>query len=371
MKPWMAVLVGVGACGAGGPFRGDVCRLPSAPVVVAPPRERAPRTRNVVLVTIDGVRWQELFGGVDAARAHGLPCGDAAALTPNLHALGRLGVAVGNHGAPVVSSGPKFVSLPGYREIISGRADAACTDNDCGDIDRPTLLDELRAGQALQPGELAVIASWEKIARASALESRGVTVSAGRHAGAGRERLRVSARAAQLLDEGARGKARPGYGDYRPDRFTAPLAREYLRAERPRFLWVALGDTDEYAHRGDYAGYLDALRSADRTVGELWETLGELGRYGEETTLIVTADHGRADSFTDHGEAPESSRVWLVAAGGAVPRAGEREAAHTVHLADIAPTLRALLGLPADENRDAGTPIAELLEPAPAVIVSR
>jgi len=32
--------------------------------------------------------------------------------------------------------------------------------------------------------------------------------------------------------------------------------------EKPRFLWLALGDTDEWAHRWDYRRYLEALTYA-------------------------------------------------------------------------------------------------------------
>jgi arylsulfatase A-like enzyme len=133
-------------------------------------------------------------------------------------------------------------------------------------------------------------------------------------------------------------------------------------------LWLALADTDEWAHRGDYDGYLDALRSADRVIGELWAELAQMGQYGAETTLIVTADHGRAEDFVSHGAAPESARVWLVAAGGAVPARGSVPAARTIHLRDIAPTVRAWLGVPADPSPRAGAPIAELFgAPAPVV----
>jgi hypothetical protein len=319
-------------------FTGDVCKLPATPLVT--PRSAA-RTRNIILVTIDGVRWQEIFGG-----ARDVACGETAALVPNLHALGEAGISLGDEGAPILSSGPKFVSLPGYREIVRGKAVADCTDNECPKLSEATLLDEM-------DGDVAVIASWERIARVT---PRDAVVSAGRHNGNNRDRLRVNQRASQILDEGARSGARPGYADYRPDRYTAQLAREYLRERRPRFLWVALGDTDEYAHRGDYHGYLASLRAADRLIGELWQALGQMGQYGAETTIIVTADHGRANDFRDHGEAPESSRVWLVAAGGAVVPRGQVAAVEPLHLADIAPSVRALLSLP-----PRGKPIEPLL----------
>ena len=77
--------------------------------------------------------------------------------------------------------------------------------------------------------------------------------------------------------------------------------------------------------------------------------------------MLVTADHGRAANFRDHGDAPESSGVWLVAAGAGIARAGFVRT-HGLHrLADIAPTVRALVHARADDSARAGRPIEELL----------
>src|SRR4029077_11220017 len=111
----------------------------------------------------------------------------------------------------------------------------------------------------------------------------------------------------------------PGSGDFRRDRYTAELALAYLKAEQPDFLFVGLGETDEFAHQGNYAGYLDALSAADRSIGELARALDERASRGIRTALLVTADHGRAAGFRDHGQPyPESARVWLVAGGSAI-----------------------------------------------------
>jgi arylsulfatase A-like enzyme len=128
---------------------------------------------------------------------------------------------------------------------------------------------------------------------------------------------------------------------------------------------VALGDTDEHAHRGDYVGYLESLREADRFIGELVRTLAALDRYGQETTIVVTTDHGRAKSFHGHG-GTDSARVWLMAAGGAILPRGAVAANRPVRLADVAPTFRALLGLEPERSPRAGSPIDALLAlPAP------
>ncbi|HWZ91426.1 MAG TPA: hypothetical protein VNW92_21340, partial [Polyangiaceae bacterium] len=84
---------------------------------------------------------------------------------------------------------------------------------------------------------------------------------------------------------------------------------------------------------------------------------------GTRTALFVTADHGRADSFVNHGQPyPESARVWLVASGSALGARGFVAAPSARHLSDLAPTLREIAHLPRDTDRAAGTPLFELLD---------
>ena len=135
-----------------------------------------------------------------------------------------------------------------------------------------------------------------------------------------------------------------------------------MEVARPRCAFLGLGDADEHAHLGDYRSYLAALRAFDAFVGELTATLARQGEHGASTTVIVTTDHGRADSVTGHGaKHPESGRVWLFAAGGAVPARGKVALAQPAKLADVAPTARTLLGLPeAPFDERSGRVLAEL-----------
>jgi hypothetical protein len=311
-----------------------------------PPMARTVATRplpTLVLVTLDGVRANDIFS----------------APLPHLRALMERGVALGAAGAPMVASGPRFVSLPGYREILTGRRNTRCADNRCPAIDEPTLLDQLRDEGGLDPSEIAVVSSWEVIARAAASEPDALLMSVGRHGGELRHQPSTSDAMRLDLAAAARVPASPGTGDYRPDRWTARLALDLVAARHPRALWVALGDTDEYAHRGDYDGYLRALAADDEFLGQLVDTLDL-----DHTLVIVTADHGRSANFRDHGDSPESSAVWLVAAGGPIARVGRVRTDGVRRLADIAPTVRALLHLSGDDSPQAGHVIPELLAPA-------
>jgi hypothetical protein len=103
---------------------------------------QATRTRNVVLVVTDGLRWQELFNGADSAllgREDGgvrdtaslrkelwrdTPDEARAALLPFFWGvIARRGQLYGNErkgSAARVTNGFKF-SYPGYSEMLTGR----------------------------------------------------------------------------------------------------------------------------------------------------------------------------------------------------------------------------------------------------------
>jgi hypothetical protein len=308
----------------------------------------------VVLVVIDGARWQDVFEREGAA--------------PNLRRLAETrGAALGapGHGEPVSASGPSFVSLPGYTEIFTGRPPSACASNDCDPPGVPTFVDELVA-RAPAPGDVAIFSSWAKIPRAASSVGAALpVVSAGRDRVEREDVLHEDATLAKLLANGKRADAFPGDDDFRPDRFTAAAALRYLEARRPRFLFLGLGETDEYAHRGDHPAYVASLRAADRVVGDVMAALDRMGEAGAETTLFVTADHGRAKDWRHHGGGlPESARVWLVAAGARIAARGFVSATEPRHLADLAPTVRALFELPADPSKEAGSVLRELLDGA-------
>lgn len=339
---------------------------------------RAPRAAeaplHVVIVTLDGARAQEILGGTDHALADSQsllpeerPGPDA--LTPELTALIRRGAAVlGTPDAPMRATGPNFVSLPGYTEIMTGKGPSSCKDNECRWVSERTIIDDLSAADGCHPTALGVVTSWPDIGRVVARDARCAAMSTGRTGGVNRDLFRATPALGARLDRAAAANPAPGVGDFRRDRETGALAVDFFRHYRPRFLFVGLGESDEYGHHGNYRGYLRALREADAIIGALARTLAELGRQGARTALFVTADHGRAASFRDHGSRyPESAAVWLVAVGTEIGGAGLVRPGRTRRLADLAPTIRHLFELPPDTSDRAGEVLFDLLASRGAV----
>lgn len=305
----------------------------------------APHT--IVLVALDGVRWQEVFGGVDRklGRAQGLAHSEmltAPALMPNLHALINSGVAVGMDGRSMRASGPSYVSLPGYLEMLTGFWPTGCLDNHCKDVRLATVVDHFTSELGVGDSDVAVITSWERIERVAALAPSRAAISTGRSGGQTRQRLAYDEVSSRLLRLGELAGPGPGTKDFRRDTATAVIALHYLRTHRPRFLFLELGECDEHGHANDYRGYLAALIDADQVIGDVAAELVEYGREGRRATLVVTTDHGRDDEFWSHGDGHESGAVWLVAAGSGIQRRGIVNPASPLRLADVGDMIRTL-----------------------------
>jgi hypothetical protein len=298
----------------------------------APKVERVSIARSVVLVTLDGTRWQDVFGPDE--------------LMPTLHRwMTSEGVGIGAPGhGEIWASGPHFISMPGYTEILTGRP-SACQTNECDTIRSSTILDEVtNAGD-----DTFVVASWERIARVVSRDPWRLEMTAGRTTN-----QRTDVFDARLIDDAKDAGAWPGTDDYRRDELTMRVALSAFDRHVPKLSFVSLGDPDEHAHHGDRERYLASLRAADAFLADLEK------RIDDRTVVFVTADHGRSNGFRDHGGGwHESGRVWLgvrapcIAARGYVDTAPQR-------LADIAPTIRCLLGQRPDDSAAAGHSIASV-----------
>jgi len=321
----------------------------------------AQKTENVLIVTVDGMRWQELFGGAQAAvaLAKGGGVRDTAAvarrylrasaverrsaLLPFLwQTVAVEGQILGDstRGSTVrVTNGLRF-SYPGYNELLTGAADPRIDSNDEVPNPNVTVLEWLNG---LRPyrGRVAAFASWHLLPYIVNVERSGLYANGDgppvRDPQTDHERLiNELAAALPILWTGVR-----------LDAVTMQGSLEFLRVHRPRVLYVMLGETDEWAHEGRYDLYLDAAWRADEFLRRLWETAQALRQYRGATTLIVTTDHGRGaspDDWTSHGERiPAAGRIWIAVMGPDTPALGVREGVSATQ-AQIAATIAQLLG---------------------------
>jgi hypothetical protein len=326
----------------------------------------ARRTRHIVLFTSDGVRWQDLFTGIDPLLMNNKAAGmgaDAEGLRKALwkataeerraavmpffwNTLVPRGVLLGNvnKSCSMEVTNRYRVSYPGYSEILTGRAqDDAIKGNDPIRNPTPSILQFLKQRSGLAAEQVAVFASWGVFHAIAESRQGDIFINAGYEA-CGTPRNSKVALLNQLQSE-----ARYVDRSSRHDAFTFELAMEYLAAVQPEHLYIAFDETDDWAHNKRYDQVLESLEYFDRALERLWTFLQNSAKYRDTTTLVITADHGRgstAADWSDHGpKVPGDEQIWAAFIGPDTPARGEMARRPTRYQRDIAPTILELLGV--------------------------
>lgn len=307
-----------------------------------------------MLVTIDGVRWQEVFGGADESlldKKEGVadlksirarfwretPEERREVLLPFVWGtMAREGVLFGNagKGGEVRVSNAFKVSYPGYHEILSGFASPDIKGN--APVWNPdlTVLEWLQGRPGFH-GRVEAWCSWERFPHILNRERAGFPIFAGEAAEPPTAFDRLMADIPADWKGGVL------------DAFVFQKALEAIRARKPRVMYLALGDTDEWAHAGRYDRYLESLRRSDAWLESLWGALQALPEYRGRTSLLVTTDHGRGtgpDWRHHNAKHAEAGRIWVAAMGPRVAPLGEAAAPGPLIQAQMAATVAALLG---------------------------
>jgi len=123
------------------------------------------------------------------------------------------------------------------------------------------------------------------------------------------------------------------------------LAREAILSGKYGFIVVNYANPDMVGHTGSLPAAIKAVEAADRGVGELLAALAQM-----DGKAVICADHGNCEQMWDFvHHAPHTSHtlnpveVFVVGAG---LTAGKTKLRPGGRLADLAPTLLALMGLP-------------------------
>ena len=296
----------------------------------------------MILVVIDGVRWQEVYRGADcsfiADTAKGrisdtasfrrrfcraTPDSARAALMPWLWStVARRGTLFGDRdagGDAHISNTMKF-SYPGYNEILTGRFDPRIDKNAYGPNPNVTVLEWLARRPGF-PGRVRAWGTWDVFDNIFNEPRAGIPVRSGWETPFPGPRDPVERELNALWATTTR------QWDYMPpDAFLQRAVLQSLRVDRPRVLYAGFGEPDEWAHDERYDNYLISLNAADGYLRELWEWVERTPGYAGRTTLIVLCDHGRGREhrdWSDHGrEVAGAEEIWMAAIGPQVPALG-------------------------------------------------
>jgi len=336
------------------------------------------QTENLVIVTLDGMRWEEVFKGVDSAiivdkkftkdsdqivkkfwsnninerKKKLLPF-----LWTTIESEGQL---YGNRtkGCDVNNANPYKFSYPGYNEIFTGYPDTSVNSNDTIRNKNVNVLEFINQ-QKNYNGKVVAFTTWDCFPYILNKWRSEIYVNSGV------DSLRFNTPEFKLMNDLQ--YLAPEPLDVRLDVNTYLAGKTYLQNFKPKVLYIAFDETDDFAHAGMYDQYIKSAHAEDAMIANLWNTLQSMPEYKNKTTLIVTCDHGRGDAIKDewttHGkQIADAGQIWIAAIGPDTKHIGEVTNTDTLYQAQLATTFAALLGFDFKPNHPTQKPIQQILE---------
>lgn len=336
------------------------------------------KTENLIIVTLDGMRWQEIFNGADLALLSDKRfTKDSAAVFEKFwdkdsvirrkklfpfiwSTLANNGQLLGNRNLDnkVNNANPYKFSYPGYNEIFTGYPDTLVNSNN-KILNKNTNVLEFIHQQPGFKNKVAAFTTWDVFPYILNKWRGGIYVNSDN------DTLDSSVTNYQLVNDFQRLSPRPI--GVRPDVITYLSAKEYLKTKKTRVLYIAFDETDDFAHGGQYNQYLLSASAQDQMIADLWNWVQSEPGYKDKTTLIVTCDHGRGDiikeTWRSHGEKiPEAGEIWVAIMGPDTPPTGERKDAIQLYQKQLAATFAKILGLTFTANHPVAEPIESVIK---------
>ena len=318
------------------------------------------RTENIVMIAMDGMRWQEIFTGVDTniirnskftkdARDLQRKFWDTNVVARRKKLMPffwttilEKGQLYGNraYGNNVDVANPYKKTYPGFSETVTGNPDTAIRSNKLVKNENINVLEFINQQKGYE-GKVATFSTSELFPFVLNKWRNGLIVNADQ------DSLPYNTPQMQMLNDMQRLSAKP-IGE-RQDLLSYFAGREYLKTYHPKVLYIPLGETDAFAHKGLYDMYVGAVHAEDAMIADMWALLQSMPEYKDKTTMIITCDHGRGnvsnEEWMDHGaEIDNSESIWFAVIGPDTPPMGEVKTPMQIYQGQLAATMAELLG---------------------------
>ena len=327
--------------------------------------------RNVFIITTDGFRWQEVFSGADPVLLSDINRVADTALCKQLfdaptpeerrrkllpffwNVLATKGQLNGNQNYQnkVQVANPYKISYPGYQEMLTGKANNRLSPNWPINNPQTTVLEHIQSMEGYT-GKVAAFSSWNIMPYIINEKKAGIPVNSGY------ELLVEEGDTLNALINHVQLSIQPAAAT-RNDMLTYSAARNYIEKSHPKVLFLGFGETDEYAHKNKYDGYLQKAHQFDQFVADLWYYVQTDPFYKNNTTFIITTDHGRgkyARSWKSHGFwVRGSGEIWSAMIGPDLQPLGEGKTPETRLLQHTAATVLQMLGIRTSTNSSFST----------------
>lgn len=339
------------------------------------------RTENIFLISIDGMRWQEIFRGADSTllisdkyRTQDLKSLKKKFWSSNKDKRRKMvmpffwntiafkGQLYGNRdlGNKVNVKNKYWFSYPGRSETLCGYYDPQINSNAYPNNPNENVLEFLNKHKNYKD-KVVTFASWDAVGRIVNRDRNGMLVNL-----PGEEVKGKNLTPAQKLANEQQHYLPDFFGKgIRFDENTFALAKTYLMANHPKVVYLDLADLDNFGHVGQYDSFLDAAHYIDAMVASLWQLIQEDPFYKNKTALMIYPDHGRGvdKEWTGHGSGTaRSNETWLAVIGAGIKPQGEVNTEMQIFQDQIAQTAANLLGFQFQASHPVGQPIEEVLK---------
>lgn len=322
------------------------------------------KTENLIFITLDGLRWQEVFSGADSLLVVDTKYAqDPEKLTeifwdlnPKVRretlmpffweVIAKEGQLHGNRklGSKVNDKNRMVFSKPCYNEIFAGYPDdERINSNSKENNPNPNFLEFLQKQKGFE-NRIAAFASWDVFPAILNRDRNGLKLNAGFEKAQGEDLTEIETFLNRAQDE-----IRGPWGGVRLDFFTHHYAMEELKTRKPKVLYIGYGETDDYSHDDRYDQYLLSARQTDAYIREIWDFVQNDPQYQNKTTMIIMTDHGRGVypkvNWKSHSvNTPNSDEIWIAAIGPDTPALGEVRQEGQSFAMQVARTMVELLG---------------------------
>ena len=268
------------------------------------------RTKNVIILVMDGARYSETWG--EPTQAY----------IPHIKLLAGRGVMCTgfyNDGQTVTVPGHTAMTTGFYQQINNVGMETP---------DHPSIFQYYLSQTSKPPTDAWVISTKDKLEVLSdCLDSSW----------AGQFRPRT--------DCGVNGN----HTGYREDSTTYEHMFDTLQKYHPHLVLINFKQPDMSGHANNWVEYINGTQKVDQYVWDLWSFLQHDSAYAETTTLFVTNDHGRHtqgvyDGFVSHWCGCDGCRHIFLLGLGPDFKTNYLEATH-YSLVDIPATAAELMGI--------------------------
>ena len=321
--------------------------------------QRPALAKNVFLITTDGFRWQEVFNGADTALIRNLKFVKDTALMQDLYGastpelrrqklmpffwtvIAKKGQLIGNRNYENKVNVSNFykISYPGYNEMLTGYPDPKLIPNTPRFNENINILEYLNT-QPEYSGKVVAFSSWNIFPYILNKNRNDLEINSGYEA------IREEDSTDVYINQVQADIKQKTHCRY--DQLTFLSAKEYIETNHPRVVMLGLGETDEFAHQGKYDQYLEQANNVDKMIAELWYYVQTDPFYKDNTSFIITTDHGRGKKptswYAHNLFVKGSGDIWQAMLGPGIAPLGEIKTAGQTYLKQTAATISLLLG---------------------------